>query len=474
MQKIYQNILKHLTMILIILIMAAIWILKYTQNDLFFDLKTGQTILKYGIDFKDHFSFIPNLTYLYHHYLYDLLIYKIFSLFNFSGVFLFFLFMYSLIGLTVYKISYNYSHSKILSLSTSLITMYFMDVYCTNRVQTITYLLFFIYIYFLNQLYETGNKRYLFLSIPISILIVNLHMPIWILTLIFYLPFLFETIINTLITKFPKIKKYLSSTILINKPQNPKLIYISFIILILTGLISPFKLSPYTFFTKALGNSSYLIIKEMQKTIIIERRGLIFLTALAYILINIFKTKVHLRDLALILGILLFSLIANRNIAYLYLLFPITILKIFTENYHLPQINITKTFPILSKFKYEYLYFIIFICLLISYISSLAILKNNDYDIEEDYPDEIVEYLKENTDYKNIILYNDFNYGSYLEFQDIPVFIDSRAEVYIKEFNGGEDILTDYKNSKTIKHYKEIFNKYNFEYALTYYEKDPS
>ena len=30
----------------------------FIQNDVFFDIKTGENILQYGIDFQDHFSFI--------------------------------------------------------------------------------------------------------------------------------------------------------------------------------------------------------------------------------------------------------------------------------------------------------------------------------------------------------------------------------------------------------------------------------
>ncbi len=92
--------------------------------------------------------------------------------------------------------------------------------------------------------------------------------------------------------------------------------------------------------------------------------------------------------------------------------------------------------------------------------------KDVAFQIKVNYPYESVKYIKENLDYKNIKLHNSFNFGSYLEFYDIPVFIDSRAEVYMKEYNGGKDIINDYLKSKRYKTYKMYFNAYGFEYAL--------
>ena len=44
--------------------------------------------------------------------------------------------------------------------------------------------------------------------------------------------------------------------------------------------------------------------------------------------------------------------------------------------------------------------------------------------------------MLQNLDVKNIKLFNEYNYGSYLLYKGIPVFIDSRADLYAPEFNG--------------------------------------
>ena len=43
-------------------------------------------------------------------------------------------------------------------------------------------------------------------------------------------------------------------------------------------------------------------------------------------------------------------------------------------------------------------------------------------------------------------IFNHFNFGSYLEYKNIPVFIDSRSGMYTEEFNEGCTILKDWMN----------------------------
>ena len=50
-------------------------------------------------------------------------------------------------------------------------------------------------------------------------------------------------------------------------------------------------------------------------------------------------------------------------------------------------------------------------------------------------------------------------------FNDIPIFIDSRCDLYLKEFNG-KDVNIIYDGANIISNYDKIVNKYKFEYAL--------
>ena len=90
----------------------------------------------------------------------------------------------------------------------------------------------------------------------------------------------------------------------------------------------------------------------------------------------------------------------------------------------------------------------------------------------------MMKYIKENLDVNSIKLFNEYNYGSYLLFEGIPVFIDSRADLYAPEFNGvkgkdgkyeGQDIFSDYINTSNIsKYYENTFNTYGITHVILY------
>lgn len=61
-----------------------------------------------------------------------------------------------------------------------------------------------------------------------------------------------------------------------------------------------------------------------------------------------------------------------------------------------------------------------------------------------------------------IVLYNDYDIGSYLLFHDYKVFVDSRADLYTKEFNKNISILDDSYNME----YDYLEDKYNFTHFI--------
>ena len=92
------------------------------------------------------------------------------------------------------------------------------------------------------------------------------------------------------------------------------------------------------------------------------------------------------------------------------------------------------------------------------------------------YPVDAAELIKNNLDLSSIRLFNEYNYGSYLLFEGIPVFIDSRADLYAPEFNGekneegeydGRDIFSDYiKTSNIARYYETTFEDYDITHVI--------
>lgn len=464
------NKLIILLIVLIILIFTLACIPKGFENDLFFDLKTGESILKYGIDFKDHFSFIPNLIYIYHHWFYDVIIYNVYNFLGNTGLFLFFYLFFSLFGVSVYYINKKRTNNKFISLLVALITIYLCNYAFQSRVQSVTYLLFFLEVYFIDQLYEKGNTKYSFFVIIISVLIANLHMPLWIFSIILFLPYIFEFLFKYIADKTKIFDNIIGENLIVKYPNNKKIIIITFVILLCTGLLTPLKFYPYIFFIKSLFNNTYLSISEMSKTVLMDPlyQYELYLIILFIVIMFIKNIKVKLRDLCLIVGLFVFSFIASRNVIYTYIFYPTIFIKIIYESTSRFQAKLKAINKILKNMTNNIVILFVILWLIVIYIFCLYSMdfKKFDYGVSNRYPVESVKYIKTNLDYKNIKIYNGFGYGSYLEFNDIPVFIDSRAEVYIKEFNGGRDIVSDYLKTQDFSSYKKIFEKYEFDYAL--------
>ena len=109
-------------------------------------------------------------------------------------------------------------------------------------------------------------------------------------------------------------------------------------------------------------------------------------------------------------------------------------------------------------------------------IDMLKDIIDDPYVDSSTYPVSASDWIIENLDYKNIKLYNEYNYGSYLLFRGIPVFIDSRADLYAPEFNGnpkkniqGRDIFSDALNIAGIAYnYKDAFETYGVTHVISY------
>lgn len=117
--------------------------------------------------------------------------------------------------------------------------------------------------------------------------------------------------------------------------------------------------------------------------------------------------------------------------------------------------------------------------ILVVVLLSILIYRGKEKDQfvnERSYPVAASNFILENLDIENIRLFNEYNYGSYLLYRGIPVFIDSRADLYAPEFNGtkneegkweGRDIFSDYINVSSIStYYEDKMEKYEITHVI--------
>lgn len=510
-----QNMEKqHKKLIISFSIVIAIFtiglIFKTFQNDTFFNIAIGKDILENGIDMKEHFAWIPdNLDYTYSHWAFDIITYQIYNYFGFTGIYIAVIIFSVITAITLFVLMSKRCKSPIIAFGVTLLSVYIINEAFTARSQLISFLCFIVEIYCIEQFIETNKKKYAISIIVQSIIIANFHAATWPLLLVLFLPYIAPGILNKLsakniyrlcvkrlkkkISKLPKdsekIKEYEKDIEYYNKiitePKsefanykvirrdnyNLRNLIVLMIIVAFTGLITPIHGTPYTYIVKSMfgpsnfeNNSSIDFINEMQPIVPINSLPLIVFSIVFLAFLIFVPSKLKSEHGFLVLGLFIMTLASRRYCYILVLLGAYVLADLITSAINL---LIKDDIQLLEKVFAHPIATCVLIGIISLYTISNLLDKSSDpYVNPEYYPVETVEYIKNNLDYSNIKIFNSYNNGSYLMLHEIPVFIDSRLDVYCSEFND-TDIFKDFIESYYGDvHYEEVFDKYDFTHIL--------
>ena len=448
------------SMLLIVIILMTVT--KEMQNDTFFTIATGEHILQEGYDNVDHLTWHENLGFYKLRWAFDVAIAFIYNTFGFVGIYAFVVIIASLTVLSLFNILLKQKNNIVLSFIATAISMLLMtsNWAFTARGQIISYLLLLLEIYFIEKMISTKQKRYYIIFFIISVLIVNFHASVWYMTVILILPYLAEAIMYRLMKN-----KNLEKSKIILEPISIKMLIIAILCFALGSFISPIGTYTYTYMFKVIGGISSTFISELQQTDIISSIGMILGLIVIDILMLATKSKMKLSDILLFFGLYFMAILARRNQAFLYLIGTIPVVRLITnffETYDTENI-LEKVNNFFSK---NWVLGCTTIVIVIGLSSNMVTRIREKYVNEKKYPVGAVNFIKENLDYKNLRIYNSFNYGSYLELSGIPAFVDSRSEIFTEEFNN-VTILKDWlETSRGNVNYNDTFAKYEIDYAI--------
>ena len=448
------------SMLLIVIILMTVT--KEMQNDTFFTIATGEHILQEGYDNVDHLTWHEDLGFYKLRWAFDVAIAFIYNTFGFAGIYAFVVIIASLTVLSLFNILLKQKNNIVLSFIATVISMLLMtsNWSFTARGQIISYLLLLLEIYFIEKMISTKQKRYYIIFLVISALIVNFHASVWYMTIILVLPYLAEAIMHKIMKN-----KNLEKSKIILEPISIKMLIIAILCLVLGSFISPIGTYTYTYMFKVIGGISSTFISELQQTDIISSIGMILGLIVIDILMLATKSKMKLSDILLLFGLYFMAILARRNQAFLYLIGTIPVVRLITNFFETYD-----TENILEKlnnfFSKNWVLGCTTIVIVIGLSSNMVTRIREKYVNERKYPVEAVNFIKENLDYKNLKIYNSFNYGSYLELSGIPAFVDSRSEIFTEEFNN-VTILKDWlETSRGNVNYNDTFAKYEIDYAI--------
>lgn len=482
------------------------------QNDTFYTIKIGEHILQNGIDMKDPFSWHENLQYTYPHWLYDVVIYLVYNIGGQVGIYISTIVLSITLGLTMYLVNTKLTKNKLTSFVLTIGAMYLLRNYIAARAQLVTFILFILTVYFIEMFLETKKKRYAVGLIIIPIIIANVHLAVFPFYFVLYLPYIAEYMIyilsNTEIivvnAKIDRLNKKILKTTnedeiqkikdeinrleqknekTINKKEkinanpykikirgnnNVKALIIIMIICLFTGFLTPLGTTPYTYLIKTMqGTTTHNISEHLPLTLV---NNLEFMcTLVLFIAILTFTdTKIRLSDLFMLGGLIFLTFYTRRQFSMFTLICVIILNRLI--NALLDKYDPEGCKKAIKKMT-TITGMIVTICLVLTISVIQYKPKMNDHFIDENsYPVGAATYILENLDIKNIKLYNEYNYGSYLIFRGIPVFIDSRADLYAPEFNPGVEVFNDYINLSNvdIDNVEEKLDKYGITHMLMY------
>ena len=487
------------------------------QNDIYYTIKVGEHIANNGIDFKDPFSWHQDLAYTYPHWGYDLITYFIYNIFGFTGIYITTCILSVILGASIYLVNTKLAKNKIFSFLITIGVMYMIRGYITARAQLVTFILFILTIYFIEKFIESKNKRYVIGLIIIPIIIANVHVAVFPFYFILYLPYigqylialLAETIIYRKIKinqlklkiklysqkngKEEKVKKYKEELqqieeqidrvkikrtkdlqnpykIKLEKNSNVKWLILIMIICILTGFLTPLGTTPYTYLIKTMqGNTTENINEHLPMTLSQETD--VMCAIILFLAILIFtKAKIKLSDLFMVGGLCFLMLSARRQVSVFAIVCSVPLNRLILQQ--VDMYTKAKEEELLNKvLNIAGISIITVAMLLLSYYFAKD--KFNDtYVDKETYPVDACDFIlqSDKINLETARFYNEYNYGSYMLFRGIPVFIDSRADLYAPEFSGKkEDIFMDFINTSNIgTFYEDTFKKYDITHVICY------
>ena len=452
----------YIILAIFIIFITAVSVRRVMQNDIFFTIATGREMLANGYDNMDRLTWHEGLTFYKLRWAFDMIMTLLYNSTGFTGIYIFVMIIAVITMLSLFYILIKQKNNVVLAFIATVCSSLIMAGIgtFTARAQIISYLLLLLEVFFIERLLTTNKKRYYIYLFLISVFIVNFHASVWPVTIILVMPFLAEAILNKIIKKKKDIK-------LVIEDLKIKPLVITLILLLIGSFLSPIGTYTHIYMFKVMGSISSEFILELQPTNLLTSVGMCSILVVYVIIALATKAKIKVRDLLLFFGLFIMAILAVRNQSFFFIIGMIPLTRL-VNNFFETYDNEKLLEKLESKLNKNSVITLLGIFILIFMLPNIVQRTKEEYVDKTAYPVDATEYILNNLDYQNMRIYDHFNFGSYLEFKGIKTFIDSRCEVYCREFNN-VDILEDwYHVVNGEMHYDDLFDKYDIDYAIVY------
>ncbi|MCQ2482089.1 MAG: hypothetical protein MJ153_01205 [Clostridia bacterium] len=429
----------------------------FFDSDIYHMLTAGREIARNGILREDVFFIVPGHKIVIQQWLYNLIVYEIFANFGKIGILVTVLLFTVCFALLLNKLLKYYNLDYRIRFIIVILACVASRPMLTIRPELLTICLLLIQLILCEEYRKTNNKKVFFFLPLLTLLEINLHATLWIAHFVFLLPYIVP--LPTFISNKVKIE---------NNHIRIKDLLLPILLMLISLFINPYGLDGITILFKQ-GEISKLNISELASPNLNNEISIVMILLLIVVALCYGRRKIHTSNLFLFLGTSL-MLVSNLRNKYMFIVGATLILADV-----LCDVKIDIIEQQILKVKRV---FVFLIFLLVSAFSA-SLLINVPYSVRfaeqpiDCYvtPTEAVNYLNTHAD-KDVILFTDFNNGSYVAWNDYKIYFSSRTEGYCMNVNGGYDLISEYVSffrnydSNCNETFDAFLNKYDFDYLI--------
>lgn len=281
-----------------------------------------------------------------------------------TGIYLSTVILSALLGVALYITNTKVNKKPLFSFVFTIGIMFLMGDFIAARAQLVTFILFILEILFVECFLETKKKRYILGLMLIALLIANMHAAVFYFFFILLMPYIAEYLIIVLRNsnfvyryrifslksrigmlskkagkedKIAKLQQKLTETeeksvkykenlkkreekpyrVKLIKRSAAKWLILVCILCLLMGLLTPLGDEPYTHILKLMSGTTTDNISEHQPLIFANHTGAAITAVLLVIILVFTDTKISLKDLFMIGGLLILTITSKRQFSML-------------------------------------------------------------------------------------------------------------------------------------------------------------
>jgi len=422
--------------------------------DVYWHIKSGEWIIQNGIPQKDTFSYWGG-NFLAHEWLFDILLYVLYSVGGFVGMQGFF---FGILGVTLF-LCMNIANKK----DNPNFLVYFIPFILLLRyvglISARPHMISLLFIVI--ELYILHNKKYnLLWLLPIfTLFIANVHGGSVLILALILVVYLVDYIFNNL---GDLDKKFIIKNI------------VTVLIMVVTMVITPYGAECALYGT----NLPDLVMDNVTEWLPLIQGSfdipMLFLALVPLACMAYTKDAKLIDILMLCMGFMMCIIWCRMITIYvcIYLIYGSGYIhRTFVDIFNKLKLNFGVRLKKANQQIVDTTIFVVLAVLLAFNISDISFEKSEEKASVS--PTIIKNYIEENNiDVTNNIMLNDYNFGGYFIFNGYKVFMDGRNDVYLDTF-GSPNVLPDYFDIDNVeKNIDELLDKYDVKYFAIYTDSD--